>query len=153
LTERRRIEDLLTDYAHCIDDDDLERWPGYFTETGLYRVIPRAGHEAGHRMGIMLCRGRGMMMDRVRAMRQANIYEPQRYTHLLGRSSVTAEDSTYSVRTNFQVVRTMEYGDSEMFVSGKYLDRVVVDCGEPRFAERHVILDSRRVDTLLVVPL
>lgn len=153
IPDRERVADLLTDYIHCIDDDELERWPGFFTPQGLYQIIPRASHEAGHLMGIMLCHGRGMMSDRVRAMREANIYEPQRYNHLLGRSRMTPGTRGIEVRTNFQVIRTMEHGDSELFVSGKYLDLVVVDGGATRFAERRVILDSRRVDTLLVIPL
>ncbi|PWG73411.1 hypothetical protein DF186_23215, partial [Enterococcus hirae] len=29
---------LLADYAHCIDTDDLERWPDFFTEDCRYHV-------------------------------------------------------------------------------------------------------------------
>ena len=43
---RAAVEDFLTAYAHCIDDDDLERWPGFFHPDGLYQVISREGHEA-----------------------------------------------------------------------------------------------------------
>lgn len=148
------IEDLLTDYAHSIDDDELERWSSFFVEKGLYQIIPREGFEAGHRLGVMLCRGQGMMNDRIQAMRQANIFEPQRYTHILSRPAITKVDgSSYSVRSNFHIVRTMEDGGSEMFVTGRYLDSIQVAGSEARFLERKVLLDSRRIDTLLVVPL
>lgn len=152
---RSRIEGLLVTYAHCIDDDELERWPEFFTEDGVYQIISRESFEAGHPIGIMLCRGRGMMTDRIRALRRANIYEPQRYVHLLGPPQIEAGEvsDTYRVRSNFQVVRTMENGATDLFATGKYLDRVTLAQDEPRLAERRVVLASRRIDTLLVVPL
>ena len=140
-----------------MDDDELERWPDFFTEDGLYQIIPRDGFEAGHRLGVMLCQGRGMMRERVRAMRQANIYEPQRYTHILSRPEMLDDGQAPAdrcrLRLNFLVVRTMEDGSSETFATGKYLDEVDLRGPQPLFTERRVILDSRRIDTLLVVPL
>ena len=35
------IEDLITAYAHDIDDDELETWPNYFTEDGTYTILTR----------------------------------------------------------------------------------------------------------------
>lgn len=150
---RSRIEDFITACAHCIDDDDLERWPEFFAEQAVYQIVPLEGFEAGHRLGVMLCQGRGMMIDRVRAMRQANIYEPQRYTHILSRSQLTPGRDSICARTNFHVIRTMQDGASETFVTGKYVDRICVDVERVQFLDRRVVLDSRRIDTLLVVPL
>ena len=56
-------------------------------------------------------------------------------------------------RSNFAVVRTMQDGASEMFAVGKYLDRVVFEDDAPRFADRRVVLESHRIDILLVFPL
>ena len=150
---RAALEEFMLDYVHCIDDDELERWPSFFAQDGLYQIIAREGHEAGHRLGVMLCRGRGMMADRVHAMRQANIFEPQRYTHILSRTKFERLADAYAARTNFQVVRTMQDGASDLFVSGRYLDRIGFGSSGPSFLERRVLLDSRRIDTLLVVPL
>jgi anthranilate 1,2-dioxygenase small subunit len=149
---QRGICAMLVRCAHRIDDDDLEAWPNFFAEDGMYQIISREGHDAGHKIGVMLCQGRGMMNDRIRAMRQANIFEPQRYTHILGASEFGAHGCDVAVRTNFHVVRTMEDGASETFATGKYLDIVTSD-ETPMFRERIVVLDSRRIDTLLVVPL
>ena len=38
-------------------------------------------------------------------------------------------------------------------LTGKYLDAIVFEAGAPKFKERRVILDSRRIDVLLVFPL
>ena len=151
---RAAIDDLITRYAHRIDDDELELWPEFFTPDGTYQIISREGFEAGQPLGVMLCRGRGMMVDRIQAMRQANIFEPQRYTHILGPCEIVRENGDFRVRTNFHVVRTMEDGQSDTFATGRYWDLIVVgDAGVASFKERRVLLDSRRIDTLLVVPL
>ena len=57
------------------------------------------------------------------------------------------------VRANFTVTRTMSDGTMSIFACGSYLDHVVEEAGCLKLAERTVVLDSRRIDTLLVVPL
>ena len=151
---RVRIEDMFADYVHSIDDDRIEAWPEYFVENGFYQIISQESYEAGHSIGILHCDGKGMMRDRVKAMREANIFEPHRYTHVMERPRLHRNSSdTYSARTNFIVTRTMLNGDMETFASGKYLDSVDVSGEVPRLRRRIVILDSRRIDILLVYPL
>ena len=151
---RGRIEDFLTDYAHSIDDGRIEDWPGFFTEDGFYQVIPRESFEAGLPIGVMHCDGRGMMEDRVQALRRANIFEQHGYCHLLGRPRLHLEaPGVYGARSNFQVVRTMQDGGATLFATGKYLDRIVLEGASPKLKERRVVLDSRRIDILLVLPL
>ena len=151
---RARIEDFLSDYVHMIDDDRLEEWPEYFTLDGVYQITTQENYQTALPIGILSCDGRGMMKDRVWAAREANIYEPHRYCHLLGRPRIDGEKSgDYRVRANFTVVRTMQNGDAGIFVSGKYLDQIVFEDGEPKLKERRVILDSRRVDILIVYPI
>src|SRR6266436_1388314 len=49
--------------------------------------------------------------------------------------------------------RAMHTGDTALFATGRYLDRVVLAGGAALFAEKTVILDSRQIDTLLAIPL
>jgi len=51
------------------------------------------------------------------------------------------------------VLRTRTNGVTEIFSAGSYRDRIVVEDGELRFAEKLVIFDTDRIDTLLVTPL
>ena len=149
-----RIGQLTTAYAHAIDDDRLEDWPGFFAEDGLYRIVTRENHEAGLPLAIVHCDGAAMMRDRVRAMRSANIFEPHTYCHMIGPGEIAAaENGAHTARTNFVVVRTMQSGAMSVFACGRYLDRIVEDGSALKFAERVVVCDSRSVDTLLVVPL
>ena len=149
-----RIARLNTAYAHAIDDDRLEDWPGFFTDDGLYRIVTRENREAGLPLAIVHCDGAAMMRDRVRAMRTANIFEPHTYCHIVGAvEPIAGEDGILTARTNFVVVRTMHSGAMSVFACGRYLDRIVETDGTLKFAERAVVCDSRTVDTLLVVPL
>ncbi len=149
-----RIENFLADYAHRLDDGLIDEWTGFFTEDAVYQVTTRENHEAGYPLGIILCNGRGMMEDRVLALKTANVFEPHTHCHIVGRPELKAlPDGSISGRSNFSVYRTMESGTTELFAIGKYLDRIAFEGGEPKFKERRVILDSRCVDVLLVFPL
>ncbi len=150
---REAIEDLLNDYAEAIDDGRLEAWPGFFTPDGEYQIITRESHDAGLPIGIFYCDSRAMMEDRVQALRTANIYEPHSYRHLLGRPRFGQRDGMYDVRCNFCVFRIAQDGETVTFATGRYLDRIATDGEALRFRSRRVVLDSRRVDVLLVLPL
>ena len=51
--------------------------------------------------------------------------------------------------TNFMVVRTRHDGDMLLFAAGRYLDLVVFNGTTPQFAEKTVVVDSNKIDTLL----
>jgi len=147
------VENLHARYAHALDADRLEEWPQLFTENGTYRITTAENEARGLPLPVLYAEGRPMLRDRVASLRHANIYEPQRYRHMV--SAVLAErlsDSLAKSVANFMVVRVMENGDTLLFASGRYLDRIAL-APEPRYEERVVICDSRRFDTLLAIPL
>jgi 3-phenylpropionate/cinnamic acid dioxygenase small subunit len=152
---REQAADLIVAYANALDDVQLDAWPHFFTEDALYHVTTRENHEADLPIGIVRCLGRGMMTDRVKAFHSANVFEPHTYNHVIGRPAFSEVQSSavLSVRSNFHVVRTMESGRMGLFAAGKYLDEVVLDEERARFQKRVVVLDSRNVDILVVIPL
>jgi len=151
---RQGIDDLYAAYADCIDDDRLEEWPDFFVEDCRYLITSRDSHAAGMRHGIIYCASRGMVEDRVMAMRRANIFEPHRYRHIVGPARLgKVEDGVAEARANFLAVRIMHDGESRLFATGRYLDRIAINATPYRFIERTVILDSQKIDTLLVIPL
>jgi len=150
---RLRVEDLYSEYTHTIDDDRLEEWPDLFTDTANYRVTTRENYDNGLPLAMVYCDGRGMMADRISALRTANIFEPHVYCHMLSAVRVLArEGGVICARSNFSVLRTMQEGETMLFAVGRTFDKIVEDGGRLRFAERLAVLDSRRVDTLLVIP-
>ncbi|HTB47652.1 MAG TPA: aromatic-ring-hydroxylating dioxygenase subunit beta [Acetobacteraceae bacterium] len=150
-----RLATLNTAYAACIDADRLEDWPDFFHEQCLYKITTADNHKRGYAAGVVYADSRNMLHDRVSALRQANIYERQNYRHIIGMPSVGAEtDGEISAEAPFLVVRTMRDGRMDLFAAGLYLDRLCEDAGGAlRFAERLVICDSSRFDTLLAIPL
>lgn len=154
------IENLLARYVHAIDDDRLEEWPTFFTQRGRYRITTLENHRAGLPLCIVQADSRAMMRDRIAALRNANIYEAQSYRHIV--SSILVKplgdkgSQGFEAVSNFSVVRIMHDGGSMLFATGRCVDHIVKDAAaSPNllFADRLVILDSRRIDTLLAIPL
>ena len=150
-----RLINLNAAYAACIDADRLEAWPDFFEEACLYKVTSADNYKRGYAAGIMYADSKAMLKDRVSALREANIYERQRYRHIVGMPVVlSAADGVTVAETPFLVIRTMREGQMDVFVTGVYLDRVrnAAD-GAARFLERVVVCDSSRFDTLVAIPL
>lgn len=149
------IAQLNAACAAVIDSGRLEEWPGFFLEACLYKVTTADNYAKGYQAGIIYADTRAMLTDRIFALREANIYERQRYRHILGMPLIRAEaDGSVSVETSFLVIRTMREGQMDVFVAGVYLDKVRRDqAGAWRYAERIVVCDSQRFDTLLAIPL
>jgi anthranilate 1,2-dioxygenase small subunit len=151
---RLELEELYTDYVHCLDADELERWPDFFTGDCFYRVTSAENFEAGLPLGLIHATSRNMLKDRVSALREANIYEPQRYRHLVSSIKIVEDrGERLDVTANFLVVRTMQEGDMTIFAAGRYVDRVVRAGSNWKFARKEVVLESRQIDTLLAIPI
>lgn len=150
------VERLHARYAHAIDEDRLEDWPGFFTENGIYRITVAENEERGLPLPVLFAESRAMLRDRVASLRHANVYEPQRYRHLVSAILVERLDAARARSvSHFQVIRIMQSGDTMLFASGRYRDTIVLEGegGEPQYEERVVVCDSRRFDTLLAIPL
>jgi anthranilate 1,2-dioxygenase small subunit len=148
------VERLLARYAAAIDDDRLEEWPDFFTPACRYQIISRESYDKKLPVGVLFANSRAMLVDRVQALREANIYEPQRYRHILSPSLVLETgDGFVRAQTNYQVIRIMHDGATMLFSTGRYLDRIALGAPEPLFEEKLVLCDSRRIDTLLAIPL
>lgn len=149
-----RIFHAQSDYARCIDDNRLEEWPAFFAEQCLYKVTTAENHKAGLEGAVIMADSRAALIDRVTALREANIYERHSYRHILGAPSILSEsDSEVRSETSFLVVRIMRDGSTDLFECGRYLDTYLVDDKHVLLKERRVICDSSRIDTLLAIPL
>lgn len=149
------VQDLNARYVEAIDEDNLEAWPDFFVDDGQYRITTAENVAQDLPISLIYATSRAMLRDRVTALREANVYEGQRYRHVLGPTRLgTVDNGIASARTNFMVARVMLSGETMLFATGCYHDRVVL--GGPaaaRFAAKTVILDSRQIDTLLAIPL
>jgi anthranilate 1,2-dioxygenase small subunit len=149
-----RIMAVQAAYIRCIDSNELESWPDFFVDDCLYKVTTAENHRNGFEAGIIYADSKGMLVDRVASLRDANIYEKQTYRHIVGLPSILKNGSNEAeCETPFVVVRIMHDGQTDLFASGLYLDTYRAAGNDLKFARKFVVCDSSRVDTLMALPL
>lgn len=147
------VASLLTRATMALDAGEYEAWPELFTERCHYQIISRESIERGWSVGMMLCDTRAMLRDRIRALREVNVYEPHTYRHVTGPSQVLARgDESWTVHTNYILTRAMHGRAADLFATGCYQDEIVFTEDGARFRSRNVVWDSSIVDTLVVIP-
>ena len=150
---RRRLADLYCAYTDALDEGELERWPDFFTEECRYQVMPRDNFDRGLPIALIYCESRGMLADRVTAIRETALYVPRLMRHFVSNIRLRAiEPDGMRLTANFALCQTMADQPSTLFLCGAYRDRVVEDAGALRFAERICVYDSTIVPTSLVYP-
>jgi len=150
---RMRLADLYCAYADALDEGELERWPEFFTANCLYRVVPRENFEQGMPIALIYCESRGMLIDRVTAIRETALYVPRMLRHLVSNIRLRGVDADgMRLTASFALLQTMVDRPSELFLCGQYRDRVVEEGGQLCFAERICVYDSTIVPTSLVFP-
>ena len=151
---RFEIEDLFQRYGAALDNDELEKWPEFFTDDCFYQVIPRENYHRGLPLAVMRCESKGMLEDRVYAIRETLMYEPRYVRHLISGVRITAEDDQgWCVEANYAVFETPLNELTRVFNVGRYIDRLVRQEGDLKFAEKHCVFDSLLVPNSIVIPI
>ena len=151
---RLEVQDLMTEYCHTLDDGDLARWPLLFTEACFYQVIPRENHDQGLPLATIRCESRGMLEDRVMAIRETYMFEPRYLRHLTSGLRITAhENGIISATSNYAVFETLQSEYTRVFNVGRYLDEIVRDDDRLRFRQRSCVFDSELVPNSIVYPI
>jgi 3-phenylpropionate/cinnamic acid dioxygenase small subunit len=145
---------LNDQYARCIDEDQLEDWPGFFSETCLYKITTADNYRRGMQAGLIYANTRAMLQDRVASLRKANVYEGHRYRHVIGAPAIMKQDGeTLDSESAFLVIRIMRDGTLSLFATGKYVDRIIAGSTAIQFSQRIVVCDGGNIDALLAMPL
>ncbi len=155
---RFELEDLYARYAAALDDGPLEAWPDCFTEECLYLVIPRDNYDQGLPLAIMRCESRGMLMDRVHAVKETIMHEPRYLRHHITNIRAMAleneDDDAMPVTAHYSVIEVLHDELPKILSVGRYLDLVSRNSvGELRFKEKRVVYDSVLVPNTIVYPL
>jgi salicylate 5-hydroxylase small subunit len=150
---RDEIEALYADYAEALDDNELERWPDFFTEDCLYKLMPRENWERDLPIALMLCESKGMLRDRVNAVRNTALYAPRTFRHLIGQFRIKPETpERIRVRANYVVFQTLVDDLTRIQNAGKYIDLVERTREGLRFREKTCVFDSVLVPNSLIYP-
>ena len=151
---RQRLGDLYCEYCDALDDGEYERWPGFFTEACVYKVLPRENFARQLPIGLIYCESRAMLQDRVVALRETALFAPRVMRHMVSGLRIRGlEPGGIRVSANFALIETLVDQPSQVFLCGTYLDHVVEDEGALRFAEKLCVYDSTIVPTSLVFPI
>jgi len=95
-----------------------------------------------------------VLEDRIRALREANKYNIHTDRHLIGLPRLTGEEGEAKlVEAPFAVYQTDQEGETRLFATGLYRDRIVVEAGGLKFRDKLVLLDTFAVPSLLATPL
>ncbi|GAA4236203.1 aromatic-ring-hydroxylating dioxygenase subunit beta [Actinomadura meridiana] len=148
------VHDLYTRYAECICDDELEEWPGFFVEECLYRIVPRINHDRGLPVSLVLAESRGGIVDRMTAIRNTMVFAPRYMSHAVTSIRVTGvRDGDLLTRSMLTVHQTMNDQPTELLLAARTFDRVRIEDGVPRFAERVVVCDTESLPSTIIYPL
>lgn len=151
---QRAIDDLNAAYGLCLDDGRLEQWPDFFTEDCLYQVIARENIDNGLPAAVMYCDSKGMLVDRVVALRKANVFPEHFNRHLVGRAVVTGgEGNLLKAEASYVVFQTRNDGETRIYNAGKYVDLIEFTEAGVRLKSRTCIYDTLRIATLLATPI
>jgi 3-phenylpropionate/cinnamic acid dioxygenase small subunit len=151
---RVRLADLYGAYDDALDEQDWERWPEFFTEDGIYKVLPRENFDEGLPATMVYAESRAMLIDRVVALREALVFAPRVVRRITGTPRLrAAEPDGLRLSSSFALLQTMLNEPSGVFLCGRIYDRVVEDAGAVRFAERIVVTDATNVPVSLVFPI
>jgi 3-phenylpropionate/cinnamic acid dioxygenase small subunit len=150
---REALEELYADYGDLLDDDRLEEWLDLFVPDATYRAVARENWVQDLPLSTMWCESRGMLADRVQAIRSTSMYLPRVLRHIVGRLRVAPDGDGWSVATTWLVTQTLAGEPTTLFASGRYHDRVVEADSGLRFAEKVAVYDSDLVPTSLIYPL
>jgi anthranilate 1,2-dioxygenase small subunit len=147
-------EELFSAYAHALDDDHIEEWPDFFTETGNYKIIGRDNVDLKLPIATMLCTSKAMMTDRVVAIRNASVYSERYLRHSVTSVRITSQDTEgCGVAAHFAVFQTLRDEPTKVFVVGKYVGKIVFVDGKGKFQSLTAIYDTLQIPGLLVIPI
>ena len=151
---RAQIEDLIADAARLIDEDALEEWTELFVKDSIYRITTRENYDKDLPISLVFCDSIDMLRDRVKSLRQANIYNIHYDRHLVAGARILQEvHGVFDVHSSYALYQTNMEGRSSLYSVGRYLDKVIFDGAGARFKERVVVADTAGIPNLLATPI
>ena len=150
---RDAIRDFYDDYYGVLDDPRLDAWPDFFTESCLYRIIPRENFEAGYSLSTIFAESRGGLVDRVMGMTRTQMFAPRYYRRFPGPLRIVSRTPEETrVRHNLLMVQTLIDKPTEIVISAVCHDVLVAPEGAPLLRERIVVFDSEMLPNSLIYP-
>ena len=149
--DRAAVWDLLAEYGALIDIAKFDEWLDLFAEECRYRIVPRENFDRGLPAALVFCDSRAMLEDRIRALREANKYNIHIDRHIIGLPRIF-EDGL-ALEAPFAVYQTDQEGETRLFATGLYRDRLEPFGQRLKIRDKLILLDTFAVPSLLATPL
>ena len=149
--DRAAVCDLLAEYGALIDTGKFDDWLDLFAEECRYQILPRENYDGGLPAALVFCDSRAMLEDRIRALREANKYNIHTDRHVIGLPRIL--DGGLELEAPFAVYQTDQEGETRLFATGLYRDRLDVSGPRLKIRDKLVLLDTFAVPSLLATPL
>ena len=149
--DRASLYDLFAEYGALIDAARYDEWLGLFAGECRYQIIPRENFDRGLPAAVVFCDSRAVLEDRLRALREANKYNIHTDRHLIGLPRIL--DDGIAAEAPFVVYQTDQEGETRLFATGLYCDRLVFFDHRLKICDKLILLDTFAVPSLLAAPL
>ena len=145
---------VLAQYGYLCDRAQYDEWLKLFAPTCAYYVKPRENEDLGLPASLMYCDSRAMLEDRILALRVASKYNIHTDRHIIGLPLIIANGGNgLTIEAPFAVYQTEQEGDTRLFATGVYRDRLERNGDALKISEKLVLVDSFAVQSLLATPL
>ena len=148
------LTQIYADYASVVDSGNWDLWLDLFTDDCIYSLQPRENHERGFPLATLSLTGKGMLKDRVYAIKETLFHDPYYQRHVVGIPVVRGvQPGRIEAEANYAVFRTKLSEPTTVFNVGRYLDVVVRTSAGLRFASRQCIYDSELIPNSIIYPI
>jgi anthranilate 1,2-dioxygenase small subunit len=151
MIDHAAVYDLFAEYGALIDMAKFDEWLDLFAPECRYQIIPRENFDRGLPTALVFCDSRAMLEDRIRALREANKYNIHIDRHVIGLPRIL--DDGLAAETPFAVYQTDQEGETRLFATGLYRDRLEPVGSRLKIRDKLILLDTFAVPTLLATPL
>ena len=148
------LTQLYAEYASALDQADWDRWPEFFIEECSYRLQPRENFERGFPLATLSFESKGMLKDRVYAIRDTLFHDPYYQRHIIGTPMLRkVENGRIHSEANYAVFRTKLSELSSVFNVGRSIDEVVRTEVGLKFSSRLLVYDSEMIPNSIIYPI
>ena len=148
--DRASLYDLFAEYGALIDASRFDEWLSLFAGECRYQIIPRENFDRGLPAAVVFCDSRAVLEDRIRALREANKYNIHTDRHVIGLPRLNDDGLA---EAPFAVYQTDQEGETRLFATGLYRDRLEAVGRHLKFRDKLILLDTFAVPSLLATPL
>ncbi|WP_027802467.1 aromatic-ring-hydroxylating dioxygenase subunit beta [Paraburkholderia dilworthii] len=145
---------LYADYAAALDNNELDKWPEFFTDQCVYKVQPRENFERGYPLATLSFESRGMLKDRVFGVTETIFHDPYYQRHVVSVPRILeADGQRIRAEANYAVFRTKPDDISTVFNVGRYIDTIRRTDQGLKFESRICVFDSELIANSLIYPI